>query len=148
MNSIVCKIFVYETKDQRVLKPRKIDEKENLDRFVRANSVKKCLFGAPDRADTKRMLQDQYEVDRKRFIDRFGFDVAEFENEESEGNNENVNHDQGQQQISKKCVNGRRILKGQRRVFKPHNSQAVITDFYPSRKNVQSTDLPKQSKEN
>ncbi|CAH4001525.1 unnamed protein product [Pieris brassicae] len=35
----------------------------------------KCLFGAPDRDETKRLMAEQYARDRKRFIKRFNFDV-------------------------------------------------------------------------
>ncbi|KAJ8919332.1 hypothetical protein NQ315_003916 [Exocentrus adspersus] len=129
MNSYVCKILVFEAKDQRALKSRKIDDKENQNRFVRANSIKKCLFGVANPEDTKQMLEEQHEIDRKRFSERFGFDIAEIERMESEANDENVNHGYGNQQVggSRKCAGRRRVLKGKRRVFKQHNSQAVIT---------------------
>lgn len=35
----------------------------------------KCLFGAPDRDETRRLMAEQYSRDRKRFIRRFNFDV-------------------------------------------------------------------------
>ncbi|XP_026490359.1 uncharacterized protein LOC113396581 [Vanessa tameamea] len=35
----------------------------------------KCLFGAPDRDETRRLMAEQYARDRKRFIRRFNFDV-------------------------------------------------------------------------
>lgn len=35
----------------------------------------KCLFGAPDRDETKRLMAEQYARDRKRFIRRFNFDI-------------------------------------------------------------------------
>lgn len=35
----------------------------------------KCLFGTPDRDDTKRMMAEQYSRERKRFIKRFNFDI-------------------------------------------------------------------------
>ncbi|XP_052749800.1 uncharacterized protein LOC113510412 [Galleria mellonella] len=35
----------------------------------------KCLFGAPDRDETKRLVAEQYARDRKRFIRRFNFDI-------------------------------------------------------------------------
>ncbi|KAJ8963915.1 hypothetical protein NQ314_005243 [Rhamnusium bicolor] len=125
MDSFVCKIVVLENKEQRVLKPRKLDEKNNLNRFIKANTIKKCLFGVANPADTDQMLQEQYEIDRQRFNEKFGFDIREIENMESEKNNENIVN--GRPSVSKKCVTSRKILRAQRRVFKPHNSQAVIT---------------------
>lgn len=35
----------------------------------------KCLFGVPDRDETRRLVSEQYSRDRKRFIRRFNFDV-------------------------------------------------------------------------
>lgn len=35
----------------------------------------KCLFGAPDRDETTRLMAEQYSRDRKRFIRRFNFDI-------------------------------------------------------------------------
>ncbi|XP_034836454.1 uncharacterized protein [Maniola hyperantus] len=35
----------------------------------------KCLFGAPDRDETKRLMAEQYARERKRFIRRFNFDI-------------------------------------------------------------------------
>ncbi|VVC98717.1 uncharacterized protein LOC126978196 [Leptidea sinapis] len=35
----------------------------------------KCLFGAPDREETMRLIAEQYGRDRKRFIKRFNFDI-------------------------------------------------------------------------
>lgn len=35
----------------------------------------KCLFGAPDRDETRRLMAEQYARERKRFIRRFNFDV-------------------------------------------------------------------------
>lgn len=35
----------------------------------------KCLFGAPDRDETRRLMAEQYARDKKRFIRRFNFDI-------------------------------------------------------------------------
>lgn len=35
----------------------------------------KCLFGAPDRDETRKLIVEQYARDRKRFIRRFNFDI-------------------------------------------------------------------------
>ncbi|KAI5639855.1 cyclin-dependent kinase inhibitor domain-containing protein [Phthorimaea operculella] len=35
----------------------------------------KCLFGMPDRDETRRLIAEQYNRDRKRFIRRFNFDI-------------------------------------------------------------------------
>ncbi|KAM3966004.1 LOW QUALITY PROTEIN: uncharacterized protein ACR2FA_012863 [Aphomia sociella] len=35
----------------------------------------KCLFGAPDRDETRRLIAEQYARERKRFIRRFNFDI-------------------------------------------------------------------------
>lgn len=35
----------------------------------------KCLFGAPDRDETTRLMAEQYARERKRFIRRFNFDI-------------------------------------------------------------------------
>lgn len=35
----------------------------------------KCLFGAPDRDETRRLMAEQYARERKRFIIRFNFDI-------------------------------------------------------------------------
>ncbi|XP_072945420.1 uncharacterized protein [Epargyreus clarus] len=35
----------------------------------------KCLFGAPDRDETRRLMAEQYARERKRFIRRFNFDI-------------------------------------------------------------------------
>ncbi|XP_041969092.1 sterol 3-beta-glucosyltransferase-like [Aricia agestis] len=47
----------------------------NLNAQRRRRGSCKCLFGAPDRDETKRLVAEQYDRDRKRFIRRFNFDV-------------------------------------------------------------------------
>ncbi|KAJ8984604.1 hypothetical protein NQ317_006066 [Molorchus minor] len=127
MDSFVCKIIIFDNKDQRVLKPKKVEERNGVGRFTKAASIKKCLFGVAKPEDTEKLLQEQYEADRRRFNERFGFDIEQIENLDSE-NDENVEN--ARPVASKKCANGRRVLKAQRRVFKQHNRQAVMTDLY------------------
>lgn len=38
-----------------------------------------CLFGKPDLGSADVMLSQQFDVDRKRFIDRWGFDILSHE---------------------------------------------------------------------
>ncbi|KAJ8949719.1 hypothetical protein NQ318_013588 [Aromia moschata] len=127
MDSFVCKIVVLECKEQRVLKPRRVDERANLARFSKASSIKKCLFGVASSADTEKMLQEQYDADRQRFSEKFGFDIEEIENMECENNENAIN---GQPVVSKKRVAEKRVLKAKRRVFKPHNRQAIMTGSF------------------
>lgn len=39
-------------------------------------STKRCLFGKPDSAETKRLYDESVQQDRNRFISRYGFDTV------------------------------------------------------------------------
>nr|XP_023030144.1 uncharacterized protein LOC111518051 [Leptinotarsa decemlineata] len=147
MDSFVCKLIVLENKNLRVLKPKKIDNTDNLPRPSRETTLKKCLFGVSSPADTEKMVQEQYEKDRRRFSERFGIDLDELENLERDSNNENDSGNAAPKERS--CGKSRRrILKGKRKTF-DERGQLAMTDFYQSRKSLQpSTDKAKDSKEN
>ncbi|CAG9571918.1 unnamed protein product [Danaus chrysippus] len=61
------------TPKQRRLEMSSILRNANATRRRRGSC--KCLFGAPDRDETRRLMAEQYARDRKRFIKRFNFDV-------------------------------------------------------------------------
>ncbi|KAK9872179.1 hypothetical protein WA026_016232 [Henosepilachna vigintioctopunctata] len=44
-----------------------------------ATRVKRCLFGKSNPEDTLRMLNEQREIDRRRFLERFGIDINKLE---------------------------------------------------------------------
>ncbi|CAH1098890.1 unnamed protein product [Psylliodes chrysocephalus] len=147
MDSFVCKIVVIRTDDRKILKSKNIEN--NFLRPTRAVGIKKCLFGVASIEDTEKMLQEQYDIDRRRFSERFGIDLKKIEESERESNSENIVSNNGSSQIRKNYVMGRKIIKRKRDVFKQQNIQTVMTDFYQARKTMQSTEKPsKNTKEN
>lgn len=133
MDSYVCKIVILESKDRRNIKGKKLDDgHENIVmRIMKANPIKKCLFGVPEMADTEKMLQEQLEIDRQRFNEKFGFDLKEIERLDMDGNNENVNIiGTGNPPSSARKI--KKVLRDRRRaVFRPYNignnKQSVMT---------------------
>lgn len=137
MDSFVCKIVILENKDRRMIKAKKIDNgpSEVLMKIIKANPIKKCLFGVPDIADTEKMLQEQLEIDRQRFNEKFGFDLQELERLDMDGNNENVNKNRsgGSQTVAARKM--KKVLRDRKRaVFRPYNignnTQSVMTGQY------------------
>lgn len=136
MDSFVCKIVILENKDRRMIKPKKIyDSPENIVmKIVKANPIKRCLFGVPDITDTEKMLQEQLAIDRQRFNEKFGFDLKEIERLDMDGNNENVNTiKSGNQSAASRKM--KKLFKDRRRaVFRPYNignnNQSVMTGQY------------------
>lgn len=137
MDSFVCKIVILENKDRRMLKAKKIDNgpSDVLMKIIKANPIKKCLFGVPDIADTEKMLQEQLEIDRQRFNEKFGFDLQELERLDMDGNNENVNKNRssGSQTVAARKM--KKVLRDRKRaVFRPYNignnTQSVMTGQY------------------
>lgn len=125
MDSFVCKIVILNNKTNRILKPKKLEDKNNtLVKFTKASPIKKCLFGVADPKDTEHMLEEQFEIDRTRFNERFGFDLVEIEQLERESNIENININSDNQGSSKK---GRKLLKAKRKLNKPSSSQTFLT---------------------
>ncbi|XP_057655139.1 uncharacterized protein LOC130893235 [Diorhabda carinulata] len=139
MDSFVCKIVIVRSDENRILKP-----KNYFPKTTRINNIKRCLFGVAKIEDTDKMLQEQYDIDRKRFSERFGIDLKRIEESERDINNENVNTNETQSKNSNNSATGRKILKRNRSVFRQQNNQTVLTDFYQARKTVQS--LEKSSK--
>ncbi|KAG5883967.1 hypothetical protein JTB14_004174 [Gonioctena quinquepunctata] len=151
MDSFVCKFLVLENKNVRVLKQRKINDEDNKPKpikEIKETSIKKCLFGIPSPVQTEKMLQEQFEIDCRRFSERFGIDLREIEEIERESNNENISGNAAP--ALRSCGKSkRRVLKGKRKGCEEKKSQLVMTDFYQTRKTVQSTDKPpKDGKEN
>lgn len=133
MDSFVCKIVILENKDRRIMKSKKIDVVPTnvMMKIIKANPIKKCLFGLPNIADTEKMLEEQLDIDRKRFSDRFGFDLKEIERLDMEANNENVNTISGENQSSTSRKMKRLHRERRRAVFRPYNvgnsNQSVMT---------------------
>lgn len=129
----VCKIVILEDQSRRAIKSKKIADGPNdiVMKVMKANPIKKCLFGVPDIADTEKMLEQQLVIDRKRFNERFGFDLKEIERLDMDGNNENVNTlGTGNQSTSSRKM--KKLLRDRRRaVFRPYNignnNQAIMT---------------------
>ncbi|CAH1973424.1 unnamed protein product [Acanthoscelides obtectus] len=141
MDSVVCKIVVLESKHERALKPRRSFD-DNF-KSTKTGSIKRCLFGVPDPCDTDKMVQEQLETDRKRFIDRFGIDLKEVERVETVKDEEEVEVDENSCPQNKR----RRILRGLRKMLRPvicssssSRSPGMITDVYQTKKAVQSGD--------
>ncbi|XP_028129755.2 uncharacterized protein LOC114325823 [Diabrotica virgifera virgifera] len=92
MDSYVCKIVVLRTSDKKVLKPRNVNT--TLAQSKKVMGIKKCLFGVASIEDTERMLQEQYEIDTKRFNDRFGIDLRKLEESENFHDTDRMLHEQ------------------------------------------------------
>lgn len=133
MDSFVCKIVILENKEKRINKTKKFDEGPSnvVMKIIKANPIKKCLFGVPNIADTEKMLQEQLEKDRQRFNEKFGFDLKEIERLDMDGNNENVNiNSNGNQSSASRKM--KKVLRERRRaVFRPYNignnNQSIMT---------------------
>lgn len=139
-NHDICKIIVLESS-----KGRQIQAKQQgnfLDRIMRHKksvSIRKCLFGKADPEDTKRLLDDQYQLDQQRFLTKFGFDVETIEYLERSENDESVNreNDRNGQNRETKVLSGkaknstRKVLKARRKVMfnkdQAGHSQQFIT---------------------
>lgn len=107
-----------------MIKSKKNDEGPNdvVMKIFRATPIKKCLFGVPSIADTEKMLEEQLEMDRKRFNEKFGFDLKEIERLDMDGNNENINTitNTGSQSIASRKM--KKVIRDRRRaVFRPYN---------------------------
>lgn len=116
---------------------KKYDEGPNnvVMKILKANPIKRCLFGVPNIVDTEKMLQEQLKKDRLRFMEKFDFDLKEIERLDMDGNNENVNINSSGNQSSgprkmKKLFRERRTA-----VFRPYNrgnnNQSVMTGEFP-----------------
>lgn len=133
MDSFVCKIVILENKEKRINKTKKIDEGPSnvVMKIIKANPIKKCLFGAPNIADTEKMLQEQLEKDRQRFKEKFGFDLKEIERLDMDGNNENVNINSNGNQPSASRKMKKVFRERRRAVFRPYNignnNQSIMT---------------------
>lgn len=90
---------------------------------VKFESTKRCLFGKPNVEDTKNLMDESYESDKKRFRDRYGVDIE---------NLENVCHNIEKEEIKSDPRRGkvRRCMKrvaGERRAFRSCNKQFKLT---------------------
>lgn len=122
MDAFICKIVVIDTKESRNARPKTLENKQAK------NSIKKCLFGVPDPADTDRMVQEQYEVDRKRFIDRFGIDLNQVDTIEEEYNDENIDTTAiDSRGVKRPHLESRKTLRAHRKALKLLSTQHVIT---------------------
>ncbi|XP_022903296.1 uncharacterized protein [Onthophagus taurus] len=128
LNVILC---------QRRLLPVGDLEKDNAENVCKneekAKEVKKCLFGPSNPEETKRMLDEQFECDRKRLLDRYDVDILELEK------NFEKMKENGKVKVNKK----RRSLDN---VLKPYNKQARLTDIFQVRKRCQSILKSKEEK--
>ncbi|XP_045480513.1 uncharacterized protein LOC123685009 [Harmonia axyridis] len=89
--------------------------------------ISKCLFGKCDPDDTLRMLQEQVEMDKIRFMERFGIDIDRMEEEETENVNPNIVKKPSENSLQKPLANRKRKMlcgKGNKR----------ITEFYKMKK--------------
>lgn len=131
----MCKIVILENNDRRMTNAKKIDNGSNdvVVKIIKANPIKKCLFGVPDIADTEKMLKEQLEIDRQRFNEKFGFDLKEIERLDMDGNNENIDINKSSSSQSATSRKMKKVLRDRRRaVFRPYNmgnsnSQSVMT---------------------
>lgn len=117
MDSFVCKIVILDQKDCSVPRQKKVD------RFIKASPTKKCLFGVADPKETDRLLEEQFEIDRLRFNDKFGFDLLEIEELERADNIENINTSNDQTAVKK----DRKFLKARRRTARIFKNQTIMT---------------------
>ncbi|KAL1505407.1 hypothetical protein ABEB36_004980 [Hypothenemus hampei] len=109
---------------------------ENLEerqRKIRCVGMKKCLFGKADPETTTRMLNEQYTIDRKRFLEQFGIDIEIFESDcDAKENNPNG--------LNVPETPTRKVLKAKRKVvfntIQAKQSQQFITDYYHTRKTL------------
>ncbi|XP_044749891.1 uncharacterized protein LOC123310484 [Coccinella septempunctata] len=88
--------------------------------------ITKCLFGKCDPDDTLRMLEEQIEMDKLRFMERFGIDIDSLERGETENVNPNIMRKPSDAALQKLNGNQKRkltTLKSKR-----------ITDFYKVKK--------------
>ncbi|KAH0999488.1 uncharacterized protein LOC109533542 [Dendroctonus ponderosae] len=146
-NHDICKIIVLESSKGRQIQAKQQGNfLDRLSRHKKSVSIRKCLFGQADPEDTRRLLDDQYQLDQKRFLSKFGFDVETIEYLERSKNDESVNreNDRNGQNREAKVLSGkanslsRKILKARRKVMfskdQAGQSQQFITDFYYSKK--------------
>lgn len=115
MSIQVAKIFLF---DDEVRPPKRRNNALNL---TTTNKIRKSLFGACDPAETEILLQEQFEIDRTRILNKFGFDIKDIENlEKGQLNKENK-----ESPLKEK----RKIISKNRPVFKPYNreNQPMIT---------------------
>ncbi|XP_066145377.1 uncharacterized protein [Euwallacea fornicatus] len=138
------KFIVLETNRRRLLHPSQQQDHDQDRELVhkRPSGYKKCLFGKADPGVTRRMLQEQYALDQKRFLAKFGFDIETIENLERSRDyaKENIENDfNGQNRDIKTAdVKGRKLLKARRKVIfnksQSSLSQQFITDYYQAKK--------------
>lgn len=131
----------------RPLNGRNVDTTNN-NRTSLLSGTKRNLFGAPDPNETKRMLEEQNKIDRARFLNNYGFDVATEKfvdtNSDEEKNTEikerlhqtdddksdestqelpSTTNEDGKSVCDKKCVNNFKIsssMKQTRIITKPY----------------------------
>lgn len=102
---------------------RIINALDNNKDVKRVEATKRCLFGKADLEETKKLLKEQSENDRRRFRERFGIDVENIENL-----CENVRCDGKSKKDKVKRATKRKV--DERMVFRPNNKQLKLTGGY------------------
>lgn len=88
---------------------------------IKLGTTKRCLFGKPAIEDTKQLLEERCELEKKRFKDRFGIDIENIENVCQNMGNEDTKRD-----LRKEKRTARRAA-GKRLAFRPYNKQLKLT---------------------
>lgn len=101
-------------------RPRFLDFTGNCN-VEKLKATKKCLFGKSDPEDTQKLLEEQCQADKKRFLERFGIDLDDIENRPDCGNENKCEKKPGKSRVTRK-----RIAKSAT-ACKPYNKQARMT---------------------
>lgn len=111
------------SESRTIQRPRFLDFSGNRD-AERAKATKKCLFGRSDPEDTEKLLEEQRQADKKRFLERYGIDLDDIENRPGpEGSETNKCE---QRKSGKSRVARKRTAKSAT-ACKPYNKQARLT---------------------
>lgn len=124
-NKNVCKVLILEG-GRRLLHQEPIQERmlHHKKPTVLVSGFKRCLFGKCDPEDTRKLLEEQYQLDQKRFLAKFGFDIEMVENMERslEFCKENI-------ETGRKCP--RKVLKARRKMsFANNKTQAGLSQQF------------------
>lgn len=139
MTTKIAKLFLF---DDEKRPPKRRNTIFNL---TTTNRIKKCLFGVCNPADTEVLLQEQFEIDRTRILNKFGFDVQDVENLENGQLIKRTEAEINKEPNSVVCGNERRkMVNKSRGVFKPYNreNQAVITGELQSKNQRKNNEIP------
>lgn len=113
--------------DQENVPPPAVEEasQDSNNNALCLSAAKRCLFGKSDPEDTARLLQEQIDKDRRRFIARWGVDVVHM------GVTKPPLVPAAEPKKKKLKMKKERVSK-ERRVLKPYNKQSRITGWFES----------------